>query len=73
MVLNVTLFVPFGYSLARRRGRVFVVLAAAGVSAGAEATQLFSTLRYPSATDLTAAVIGAAIGAAWRRVPEKWH
>jgi VanZ family protein len=32
---------------------------------------LFGTLRYPSATDVTAAVIGAAIGTAWRRLAQK--
>jgi VanZ family protein len=41
------------------------------VSVSAEATQLFGTLRYPSATDVTAAVIGAAIGTAWRRLAQK--
>jgi VanZ family protein len=37
---------------------------AALVSLSAEATQLFGTVRYPSATDVTAAVVGATFGAA---------
>ena len=69
---NVLLFVPFGYSAARRRdaksGFLFAIGAAAAVSLTAEASQLFSTKRYPSATDLSAAVVGAAIGAAWRKL-----
>jgi hypothetical protein len=39
------------------------MITAAIVSAGAEATQLFSTERNPSATDVTMAVAGAALGA----------
>lgn len=70
LVANVALWIPFGFSLAGRRasgGRVAVVmLAAAVVSVTAEATQLFSTVRHPSATDVTAAVAGACAGAVWR-------
>jgi glycopeptide antibiotics resistance protein len=69
-VANIALFVPFGFSLAGRRGGVWrlagVVLAAAAVSVTAEATQLFSTVRHPSATDVSAAVSGACAGAVWR-------
>ena len=68
---NVLLFVPFGYSAAGRRaspsGVVFALGAALLVSVSAEATQLFSTKRYPSATDVAAAVVGSAIGAVGRR------
>jgi glycopeptide antibiotics resistance protein len=68
VLANIALFVPFGYSFAgRRRSRfrlVEAVLAAAVVSLGAEATQLFSMLRYPSATDVSSAAIGALVGAA---------
>jgi glycopeptide antibiotics resistance protein len=72
LLANVLLFVPFGYSAAGRRGRgsgfAFAVAAAAAVSILAESTQLFSTQRYPSATDVSAAVAGSAIGAGWRKV-----
>jgi glycopeptide antibiotics resistance protein len=73
---NIALFVPFGFSLAghRRTGRWIAgaVLAAAAVSLTAEATQLFSTVRHPSATDVSAAVAGALAGAVWRfRVTER--
>jgi len=71
MLANVALFVPFGYSFARGRRWWIVVLAAAVVSVSAEATQLFGTERYPSATDVTAAVVGAAAGALWRAMDRK--
>jgi glycopeptide antibiotics resistance protein len=63
---NIALYIPFGYSLARGRRWSTVVLVATGVSLIAEGTQLFGTVRYPSATDVTAAAIGAAIGVACR-------
>lgn len=66
LIANIALFIPFGYSLARGRRWPLVLVVTAGVSLAAEATQLFGTVRYPSATDVTAAVIGAAIGAALR-------
>jgi len=69
LVANIALFVPFGYSFARHRpGRFRIleaVLAAAAVSVSAEATQLFGMLRYPSATDVIAAMAGGLAGAAW--------
>ena len=69
---NMLLFVPFGYSAAGRRGSasgfLFAIGAAAAVSLSAEASQLFSTARYPSATDVCAALVGAAIGAAVRKL-----
>jgi glycopeptide antibiotics resistance protein len=71
MLANVVLFVPFGYSFARGRRWWAVVLAAAVVSVSAEATQLFGTERYPSATDVTAALVGAAAGALWRATDRK--
>lgn len=61
--LNVLFFMPFGYSFARRRSWLLAPAVAAAVSLTAEATQLFGSVRYPSATDVTAAVIGAALGA----------
>jgi glycopeptide antibiotics resistance protein len=67
IVANMLLFVPFGYSFARRSRPSFVLLrvllAAAVVSVSAEALQLFSTVRFPSATDVCSAVIGALCGA----------
>lgn len=72
LIANVALFVPFGYSYAGRerggvsRGLLGAALASLAVSLVAESTQVFSVLRYPSATDLSAACAGSLIGAAWR-------
>ncbi len=75
LVSNVALFVPFGYSFLKHRPRgprvLLTVLAAAAVSVCAEAPQLFSTARNPSATDVTAAAAGALAGALWRLRDEK--
>ena len=60
---NIMLFVPFGYSYGRRKPVWEAVAVAAAVSITAETTQLFSTTRFPSATDITAALVGAALGA----------
>jgi VanZ family protein len=72
---NVLLFVPFGYSIAGRKGALAAlavsVATAALVSCAAEATQLFSTRRYPSATDIASGVLGAAGGAALRIVSRR--
>jgi VanZ family protein len=69
---NVLLFVPFGYSAAGRRNAtsafLFAIGAAAAVSLTAEASQLFSTKRYPSATDFSAAIVGSAVGVAFRKL-----
>jgi glycopeptide antibiotics resistance protein len=66
-VLNGLLFVPVGYAVSRRRvGLKAIALAAAmaaSISIPAEATQLFSVRRYPSATDVLLAVVGALLGA----------
>lgn len=70
-VLNVLFFVPFGYSFGRTRRGSVVVLVAALVSLSAEATQLFGTVRYPSATDVTAAILGALLGAGFVRVAQR--
>lgn len=63
---NVLLFVPFGYAVVRERPHARGVVLAAGlavaVSLSAEATQLFSTKRFPSATDVTAALLGTTAG-----------
>ncbi|CAN5838713.1 hypothetical protein BH18ACI5_BH18ACI5_23270 [soil metagenome] len=67
---NILLFVPFGYSIAGRRGTIVGLVGAAAaasvVSASAEATQLFSTKRYPSATDIACGAAGAVAGALLR-------
>lgn len=67
VVLNGLLFVPLGFAVSRRRRLVpGIVLSAAmalSISVAAEATQLFSTRRFPSATDVAAAALGAMAGA----------
>lgn len=79
-VLNAIVFLPFGFAIARRRdpssALLLAAVMAATVSVGAEATQLFSTRRFPSATDVTAAVAGALAGAlptVWLRRSSKPH
>jgi glycopeptide antibiotics resistance protein len=63
VIANILLFVPFGFSYARRRAWWKAIAISAVVSVIAEATQLFSTSRFPSATDVTAALGGTAFGA----------
>ena len=67
---NLLLYVPFGYLQAR----ALVYLTAwralaysAALSAGTEATQVYSRGRYPSTTDVVCNVIGAMAGFAWAR------
>ena len=62
LAANILLFVPFGYSFARDRGLAWLPLAAGLVSTVAELSQLFSTVRYPSGTDVFYAVVGALAG-----------
>jgi glycopeptide antibiotics resistance protein len=62
LVVNIVFFLPFGYSFARDRGLVWLPLAAGLVSTMAEGSQLFSTVRYPSGTDVLYAVVGAMAG-----------
>ena len=63
LAINLLLFVPFGYSFVDRPGRWrWLPLAAAAVSASAELSQLFSTVRYPSGTDVVYAIVGALAG-----------
>jgi glycopeptide antibiotics resistance protein len=66
LVANVLLFLPFGHLVARRRpgtrGLVIAAALAFVISTSAEALQLFSTRRHPSATDVAAAVLGALAG-----------
>ena len=63
---NILLFLPFGFAVTRRRAAVTGLLLTVGlaviVSVSAEAMQLFSTKRYPSATDVVAGVLGAVAG-----------
>ena len=67
VALNGLLFMPLGFAVSRRRRLVpGIVLSAAmalSISVPAEATQLFSTRRFPSATDVAAAALGAMAGA----------
>ena len=65
LAINLLLFVPFGYSFVDRPGRWrWLPLAAAAVSTSAELSQLFSTVRYPSGTDVVYAIVGALAGGA---------
>ena len=71
LAANIALFVPFGFWFAApdRSGRALgrAALAAAAVSLVAEAPQLFSTLRNPSATDVVSAMVGSTTGVMLRR------
>jgi len=65
---NIVAFVPFGLLLTLAVGRgcrwewPLGIGAALLLSFGAEAVQMYSHMRFPSATDLTANVIGAGVG-----------
>jgi glycopeptide antibiotics resistance protein len=63
VIANIALFVPFGYLYVRRGSWWRAIAIATVVSVIAEATQLFSTDRFPSATDVTAGVVGTVLGA----------
>lgn len=69
LILNVLMFVPFGfvYQLTRPRGTPAnwfrVVLLGAGLSAAIEGAQLFSPSRYTSLLDLATNTGGALVGA----------
>jgi glycopeptide antibiotics resistance protein len=66
MIVNVLLYVPFGWSFVKTRSRrasvLDVIAMAALVSIAVEIPQLFYRLRDPSMTDVVMAVIGAAAG-----------
>ena len=67
MIVNVLLYVPFGWSFVKRRtSRASGVLGAIGaatlVSIAVEVPQLFYRLRDPSATDVVMAICGAVAG-----------
>jgi glycopeptide antibiotics resistance protein len=63
---NVLLYVPFGYGYRRlfRTGSTIWpgILLAATLSVATEATQLYSHCRFPSATDVTANLLGTLCG-----------
>jgi glycopeptide antibiotics resistance protein len=66
VVGNVLLYVPFGYGyrrLFRNRSTIWPgMLLAATLSLATEATQLYSHWRFPSATDVSANLLGALCG-----------
>jgi glycopeptide antibiotics resistance protein len=65
IVINVALYVPFGYWFVRWAGRRragLAVISAGVLSLVTEWTQLYSHSRFPSLTDVTCNVIGALIG-----------
>ena len=67
---NILMLVPLGFVAAfparsAARGIGTALLAGFAVSVAGEWTQLYSHGRFPSATDVAANVMGAAIGAAW--------
>lgn len=70
LVMNVVMFVPFGFvfQLTRPRGSTVewrrVLLLGAGVSGAIEVLQLFSPTRYSSLLDLATNTAGALLGAA---------
>jgi len=67
VLINVLLYVPFGYLYAssrRGRGPGFLrgVILALGLSIVTELTQVYSHARFPSATDVALNAAGASIG-----------
>ena len=67
IVANVLLYVPFGFSAGRRMAWWQAALASAVVATSAETLELFSRSRFPSTTDVVAAVGGALAGMRARR------
>lgn len=76
LALNVLYYIPMGMiGMALGWTPVSTLIVAAGLSGGTELLQIFSIDRYPSATDVTLNVAGAAFGIAgmmlvrrvWRR------
>ena len=67
---NVALFVPFGhfagslaFALGRKNSVLLVLFAAALLSLCVELMQIYSHSRFPSASDVSCNVLGAALGA----------
>ena len=77
IVVNLSLFVPFGYLYVRsqitmpRTMFLRITLLAVLLSIGVELVQVFSHTRIPSTTDICVNVIGAAIGAVIARKVSK--
>ena len=70
LLLNAALYLPFGFLLAARMRRapvVTTVVAALVLSSLMELAQVWSHVRFPSATDVVMNVLGAAIGASLAR------
>jgi glycopeptide antibiotics resistance protein len=73
VVVNTALYVPFGWLYGRVRGRqpggriIEVAVWALVLSVATEASQVWSHGRFPSATDVTMNVFGAALGGWWTR------
>jgi glycopeptide antibiotics resistance protein len=72
---NLLLFAPFGCFVglstigSRRRGVLYAALLTTAIGFAGEASQLYSHSRFPSATDLTCNVVGAALAAAAATAP----
>jgi glycopeptide antibiotics resistance protein len=74
LTVNLALFIPFGYSFAKRsRSVMYLLIAAVATSATAEVFQLFSTVRYPSGTDVVYASVGALVGALLAAAARKYR
>jgi glycopeptide antibiotics resistance protein len=74
LAANVALYWPFGYLFVRQARRLswrWAAVCALLLSVATEWTQLYSHSRFPSSTDVTCNVMGAAVGA-WcaSRVPD---
>ena len=69
IAVNVALFVPFGFYAGRANAPLAAsMIAATLLSFACELLQVYSHGRFPSATDLTCNVIGAAIGTIGSRI-----
>lgn len=70
IVINVALYVPFGWFFPARSSRLGSILragaAAVLLSVATEATQVYSHGRFPSMTDVVTNVAGAVIGSMLR-------
>lgn len=75
IVQNLLLFAPFGCFVAlstlrsRRQGVMFAASLTLLIAFAGETSQLYSHSRFPSATDLTCNVVGAALAAAVATAP----
>ena len=73
LIGNVMLYSPFGYAVARLAGTPYgqrlALIGAAVLALATEASQLLSTHRYPSMTDVTCNLLGAWLGTTVARWP----